>query len=144
MMLFQHAYLIVTGKSTVEAFSGRDQQERETQHLNILFGFWSHQKEKRLVRKKWKEEFGGTTVDDRWRMGTKMDMWRREMGPKWYGWICTLSYCFGSGCLYSKADEFTVPIGRPLGDGLHFPSNPRFGPSGEWLKKTDWPKGIEE
>lgn len=90
-MLFQHFYLITTGKSTVEAFAGRDQDELETQHLSIQFGFWSHYKEKKLVRKKWKDEFGGTAVDERWRQGSRMDMWQREMGDKWYGWICTFS-----------------------------------------------------
>lgn len=87
MMCIQHVYLIVTAKSTVEAYSGRDQQERETQHLNILYGFWSHHKEKRQVRQKWKDEFGGTSADERWRSGSKMEMWKREMGERWYEWI---------------------------------------------------------
>jgi hypothetical protein len=94
MMLIQHFYLIVTGKSTVEAFAGRDQVERETRHLNVVFGFWSHNKEKRLVKDQWEDEFGHTAVDDRWRAGTMMSLWRTEMGPKWYHWICTSSLPF--------------------------------------------------
>jgi len=38
----------------------------------------------------------------------------------------------------------TVPIGRPLGNGLIFPSNPHFGPNGEWLQKKDWPKDLQK
>jgi palmitoyltransferase len=86
-------YLILTGKSTVEAFSGRDQQDRESRHLNVLYGFWSNQKEKKLVRKKWQEEYGGTSVDERWRTGGAMGLWKREMGEKWYEWICEWYKC---------------------------------------------------
>lgn len=37
----------------------------------------------------------------------------------------------------------SVPVGRPLGDGVHFPSNPRFGSNGEWLRKEHWPRELQ-
>ncbi|ORY21741.1 DHHC palmitoyltransferase-domain-containing protein [Naematelia encephala] len=122
MMLFTHIHLILTGRSTVESFKGRDQHEQESAILQREFGLIGHYSDKRKVLARWKEEWGGSQVDARWRFGSKVAMWRQEMGLSWAGWI--------------------FPIGRPLGDGLHFDSNPRFGPNGEWLKRKDWPKGV--
>ncbi|KAJ7258063.1 DHHC palmitoyltransferase-domain-containing protein [Mycena haematopus] len=32
-----------------------------------------------------------------------------------------------------------VPIGAPLGDGLHYVPNPRFDASGRWRRRSEWP-----
>lgn len=88
MMFIQHFYLIITGKSTLEAYEASDQREREARQLNVLYGFWAHYKDKKQVHRRWKEEYGGTGAADRWRVGTRMDMWKREMGSRWYEWIC--------------------------------------------------------
>ncbi|KAK8847616.1 hypothetical protein IAR55_005475 [Kwoniella newhampshirensis] len=118
LMLSTHINLILTGKTTVESFKARDQQEQEDRILQKEYGYFWHNQEKRKVRRRWKEEWGGSPVDARWRHGSSRHMWEQEMGKGWLGWIC-----------------------RPLGDGLHFRSNPHFGPHGEWLMKKDWPRG---
>nr|XP_031860752.1 uncharacterized protein CI109_003796 [Kwoniella shandongensis]KAA5527824.1 hypothetical protein CI109_003796 [Kwoniella shandongensis] len=118
LMLSTHINLIITGKTTVESFKARDQQEQEDRVLQQEYGYLWHNQEKRKVRKRWKEEYGGTAVDARWRHGSSRDMWEQEMGTSPWGWI--------------------FPVGRPLGDGVHFKSNPHFGPHGEWLMKKDW------
>ncbi|RSH92394.1 hypothetical protein EHS25_008809 [Saitozyma podzolica] len=123
MMFGSHVYLVITGKTTVESFRGRDQHEREAEVLQQEFGILWHNFDKRRVRKRWKEEFGGVPVDGRWRFGTAGQMWKQDMGESWWGWI--------------------FPVGRPLGDGIHFQSNPHFGPNGEWLRKQDWPKDLQ-
>lgn len=121
-MLLTHVQLILSGRTTVESFAARDQREREDALLQTEYGYFWHNMEKRKVRKKWKEEWGGSPVDGRWRYGTRMDRWKEEMGIGPLGWI--------------------LPIGSPQGDGLYFKSNPKFGPHGEWLKKKDWPTEL--
>jgi hypothetical protein len=137
MMFGSHVYLVITGKTTVESFRGRDQHEREAEVLQQEFGILWHNFDKRRVRKRWKEEFGGVPVDGRWRFGTAGQMWKQDMGESWWGWICK-----SSGDL-PEASDGAVPVGRPLGDGIHFQSNPHFGPNGEWLRKQDWPKDLQ-
>lgn len=122
VMLLTHIQLILSGRTTVESFAARDQHERENALLQTEYGYFWHNMEKRKVRKKWKEEWGGSPVDGRWRYGTRMDRWKQEMGIAPLGWI--------------------LPIGSPQGDGLHFKSNPKFGQHGEWLKKKDWPTEL--
>lgn len=151
MMFIQHVYLILTGKSTLEAFATQDQSHREQRVLSRHFG-WLDNSGKRKVVKQWREEWGGSQVDERWKAGSAMDMWRREMGNKWYEWICMSFHpplalrergIESKGCRGSVKLICSVPVGRPLGDGMHFPQNPRFGPNGEWLKKKDWPEGVQ-
>nr|XP_018265236.1 uncharacterized protein I303_01596 [Kwoniella dejecticola CBS 10117]OBR87394.1 hypothetical protein I303_01596 [Kwoniella dejecticola CBS 10117] len=122
-MYLSHIHLIVTGRTTVESFASRDQHDAESRVLQQEYGYFFHNSERRKVQKKWKEEWGNTPVDARWIFGTKMEMWEQEMGKSRLGWI--------------------LPIGRPLGDGIHYESNRRFGPNGEWLKKKDWPKDLQ-
>lgn len=45
----------------------------------------------RRVRRQWEAEYGGVAVNDRWAFGRKRDMWRREMGTSWVGWLCESS-----------------------------------------------------
>ncbi|WWC68170.1 uncharacterized protein I206_102093 [Kwoniella pini CBS 10737] len=122
-MCLSHVHLIVTGRTTVESFASRDQHEAESRILQQEYGYFFHNNERRKVQKKWKEEWGNTPVDARWVFGTKLEMWEQEMGKSRLGWI--------------------LPIGKPLGDGIHYENNPRFGPNGEWLKKKDWPKDLQ-
>nr|ODO04468.1 vacuolar protein [Cryptococcus depauperatus CBS 7855] len=82
--------LTAVGRTTVESFATRDQRERESAVLQKEYGFFWHNLEKRKVRKKWEMEWGGSTVDGRYKFGSKMDMWRTEMGDSPLGWICEL------------------------------------------------------
>lgn len=86
-MLVTHVHLIIIGKTTVETFAGRDQTEMENSVLHREFGFMWRDHSKRQVRKRWKEEFGGVEVDERWQVGTWTDRWRTEMGDSRAGWI---------------------------------------------------------
>ncbi|WVW78199.1 hypothetical protein I302_100150 [Kwoniella bestiolae CBS 10118] len=122
-MFAGHVNLILTGRTTVESYARRDQHDAESRVLQQEYGYFFHNKERRKVQKKWQEEWGNTPVDARWVFGTKREMWEQEMGKSPLGWF--------------------FPIGRPLGDGIHYDSNPRFGSRGEWLKKKDWPKELQ-
>lgn len=88
-MVITHIDLILTGKTTLESFSARDQMEMENSVLHREFGYLLRDHEKRKVRKKWKEEFGGVEVDERWKVGSRKDRWMQEMGSNWLGWIGT-------------------------------------------------------
>ncbi|WVQ98282.1 hypothetical protein IAU59_005405 [Kwoniella sp. CBS 9459] len=118
-----HVHLILSAQTTVESFSARDQREAEDRVLHEEFGYFFHNFERRKVRRRWKDEWGGSSISDRWVSGSKKQLWEQEMGRSPIGWI--------------------LPFGRPLGDGMHYESNPRFGPHGEWLKKKDWPKDLQ-
>ncbi|CAK9785590.1 unnamed protein product [Cutaneotrichosporon oleaginosum] len=121
MMFPTHVYLVLVGRSTIESFQTGDQQRAEEAALKLEFNNpMCPTKDVRAVRKQWKEEFGGVAVNDRWKVGRARDRWRREMGNSPLGWI--------------------LPIGRPLGDGIHYEQNPRFGPNGEWLPMRQWPQ----
>ncbi|KAL7419145.1 hypothetical protein Q5752_005981 [Cryptotrichosporon argae] len=119
-MLPEHVYLVLSSKTTLESFRGRDQAEAETALLSHEYG-WQHLRERKAVRRRWTEEWGGTKVDQRWKWGSSAQMWRQEMGDWWLGWL--------------------LPLGRPKGDGLNYRQNARFGPNGEWLRKSDWSQG---
>ena len=88
-MFAQHLYLIMTGRSTVESFAGQDQGQHEARYLQTQLGFWKGSVDAKKARRKWKEEWGGSEVDERWRVGGAMALWKQEMGEKWYEWICT-------------------------------------------------------
>lgn len=94
MMYATHVYLIITGKSTVESFSGQDQSQHESRYLQTQLGFWTGSRDAKKAKRKWKEEWGGSNVDERWRVGGALNLWKREMGVKWYEWICKLK----TGC----------------------------------------------
>ncbi|WVF69566.1 hypothetical protein IAT40_004344 [Kwoniella sp. CBS 6097] len=118
-----HLHLILSAQTTVESFIARDQREAEDRVLQEEYGYFFHNFERRKARRRWKKEWGGSSIGDRWKTGTRRERWEQEMGTNPLGWF--------------------FPIGRPLGDGVHYESNPRFGPHGEWLMKKDWPKDLQ-
>jgi len=36
-----------------------------------------------------------------------------------------------------------VPIGRPLDDGVNYPTNPRFDGAGRWRRRKEWPSDLQ-
>lgn len=82
-----HVNLILTAKSTVESYAGRDQTEMENSVLHREFGFIWNDHNKRKVKRRWKEEYGGVNVDDRWKVGTHHERWTTEMGEYPLGWF---------------------------------------------------------
>ena len=87
-MLLTHIHLVVTGRSTVESFKGTAQEEQEAAVLQMEYGHLWHNQEKRKVKRKWKEEWGGVPVDARWRWGSASELWKEKMGEGWIGWFC--------------------------------------------------------
>jgi palmitoyltransferase len=83
-----HVSLILTGMTTLESYAGREQMEMETSVLHREFGYVFNDHKKRQVKRRWKEEFGGVDVDQRWAVGSWMDRWKAEMGSSWLGWFC--------------------------------------------------------
>lgn len=90
-MLPTHIVLILTGKSTVESFASDTQKRAEQAVLDREFKGMCSFMDKRTVRKRWEDEYGGVAINDRWAFGRKRDLWKQEMGPSWLGWICTFS-----------------------------------------------------
>lgn len=86
-MFPSHVNLILTAKSTVESYAGRDQVEMENTVLHREFGFIWNDHNKRKVIRRWKEEYGGVNVDDRWKVGTYHERWTMEMGDSPLGWF---------------------------------------------------------
>jgi palmitoyltransferase len=87
-MLLTHVYLIMTGRTTVESFKGRDQDEQEALVLQLEYGHLWHNQQKRKVKRRWEEEWGGVPVDARWRWGSAGQLWMEEMGKTRLGWLC--------------------------------------------------------
>lgn len=88
MMLPTHIFLILKGRSTVESFQSSSQLKAEQSTLENEFQSKCLTAEMRRVRRQWEVEYGGVAVNDRWAFGRKRDMWKREMGPSWLGWLC--------------------------------------------------------
>ena len=114
MMFTSHLHLIINGKSTVESFGGREQQENEAAVLQKEYGYLWHNQEKRAVKKRWKEEWGGLNPDERWRWGSKTQMWEQEMGKSWVGWICEPSVNRACG---RSADRAQCPLANHWATG---------------------------
>lgn len=116
-MLTTHVHLILTGRSTVESFKGRDQMEQEDRILQLEYGYLWHNKEKRKVKRRWKEEWGGTSVDERWKWGTPGELWKEEMGAGWAGWICEFlaaSRTNESSCWQAARRWSALPVQSPF------------------------------
>jgi len=87
LMFVSHVHLILTGRSTVESFRGRDQYEREATVLQREYGYFWHNQDKKKVKRRWREDWGDSPVDARWKWGTARQMWEQEMGSNRLGWI---------------------------------------------------------
>lgn len=102
MMYGSHVHLFLTGRTTIESFGGRDQVEEEDRILQLEYGILWHNQEKRRVKRRWKAEYGGVSVDERWRSGTKRELWQIRMGRSWIEWLCE-NLC--DGCWQSEAAD---------------------------------------
>jgi palmitoyltransferase len=59
----------------------------ENSVLHREFGYVFNDHKKRKVKRRWKDEFGGVEVDQRWAVGSWMERWKMEMGSKPIGWF---------------------------------------------------------
>lgn len=98
---------------------------------------------RRSTRKLWDEEWGAISTDGNlWSLGSYRRNWEAVMGHKFYEWFCKW---FSKGGL-AFIDSFTffiaVPIGHSDGDGVTYPTNPRFDKQGRWRPRREWPAEL--
>ncbi|KAF8512824.1 DHHC palmitoyltransferase-domain-containing protein [Gautieria morchelliformis] len=78
---------------------------------------------RRRILKQWDAEWGRIDKEGNlWWLGSRRANWETTMGTSKLGWI--------------------LPIGRSLGDGLTYPTNPRFDHEGRWRRRPEWPDGL--
>jgi hypothetical protein len=87
-MFGSHVHLILNGMSTVDSYRARDQAEREAAVLQREYGYLWRNREKRNLKRHWKEAWGGSELAERWKWGNARQMWEQEMGRHLIGWIC--------------------------------------------------------
>lgn len=68
------------------------------------------------------------------------------MGHKVHEWLCEwfLSSLRSGGTLIRafRDTAIPVPIGRSDGDGVTYPTNPRFDREGRWRPRKEWPPEL--
>ncbi|KAF8900441.1 DHHC palmitoyltransferase-domain-containing protein, partial [Gymnopilus junonius] len=122
MLAISHTHLILNGQTTVESMQIRNIREREDHTLARGFKWWEVGAKRRKQRE-WDQEWGRIGKEGYiWWMGNKYEQWVDVMGKNWLGWI--------------------LPIGRPGGDGLDYPVNPRFDSLGRWRRRSEWPEEL--
>ncbi|KAF5329456.1 hypothetical protein D9619_009102 [Psilocybe cf. subviscida] len=122
MLLASHIGLILTAQTTVESMKIRSMKEREDHVLANVYNLWEVRAKKRK-RAEWDREWGALRTEGNiWWRGNAHEEWTDVMGKSWLGWI--------------------LPFGRPLGDGLSYPVNPRFDADGRWRRRAEWPETL--
>lgn len=123
-LLISHVWLVCNGQSTVENLEVKGLKER------VKYGTFAVNQDKGCLAipdKKalhaFEKEWGSPDREGYiWWMGSRRKAWEDIMGDNWVGWF--------------------LPVGRPLGDGLSYPVNPRFDAQGRWRRKSDWPEEL--
>ncbi|KAH8077098.1 zf-DHHC-domain-containing protein [Cristinia sonorae] len=117
-----HLRLILLNWTTVESLNAERMKERESKVLSRLHA-WYQFGAKRRTRKDWDAEWGRIGFEGNlWWLGSARKNWEAVMGDRWYQWI--------------------LPIGRTPGDGLTYPTNPRFDEEGRWRRRSEWPAEL--
>jgi len=118
-----HTVLIMYNSTTVEHLSVSRMQERERALLSSSFAFYQIRK-KREKRQEWDEEWGRIGMEGNlWWMGSARANWEAMMGRSAWYWL--------------------LPIGKSVGDGLSYPTNPRFSEDGRWRRRSEWPAELQ-
>jgi len=121
-LLATHIRLIVMNWTTVESMNMSRMQEREKVVLARLHS-WYQTRAKRATRKQWDDEWGRIGSEGNlWWLGSARKNWEAVMGDKVYQWF--------------------LPLGRTAGDGLTYPTNPRFDEEGRWRRRSEWPAEL--
>lgn len=122
-LLVPHVRLIILNQTTVEYMYHQSMEERESHNLSKLFAFYQF-REKRELRRQWDAEWGKIgTEGNLWWLGSARKNWEYTMGSSVLQWI--------------------LPIPGTQGDGLTYPTNPRFDAEGRWQPRKDWPKELQ-
>jgi len=122
LILASQFHLIMLNQTTVESLSYRSMRDREQALLSQMHK-WYHLRAKRRTRKQWDEEWGRIGIEGNlWWLGSPKANWEAVMGKNVWWWI--------------------LPVGRPLDDGLNYPTNPRFDGAGRWRRRKEWPSDL--
>ncbi|KAJ7645337.1 DHHC palmitoyltransferase-domain-containing protein [Mycena rosella] len=115
-----HTRMILLSQTTVESLGVQRMKEREGAALAAAGVGCLDVRTKRAARVANDAEWGAPdTEGNLWWPGGARAGWEDVMGRSVLGWI--------------------FPIGRPLGDGLHYRPNPRFDTDGRWRRRAEWP-----
>ncbi|KZO98845.1 zf-DHHC-domain-containing protein [Calocera viscosa TUFC12733] len=123
MLLSSHVWLLTINATTVEHMWMQQLQQRDTAALSTRFSIWNPVAKGRQ-RAQWNDEWGSLYSEGNiWWLGSRRVNWEATMGKSPLGWF--------------------LPIGRSQSDGLSYPVNPRFSPSGRWRRRSDWPAELQ-
>ncbi|KAF5326794.1 hypothetical protein D9619_004046 [Psilocybe cf. subviscida] len=114
-----HSGLIIMGQTVPERLKIDALEKR----IDIALAQPYPSRPTRMRRGEWDREWGAPgTEGNIWWRGSVYQEWTDVMGKSWLGWI--------------------LPIGRPMGDGLSYPVNPRFDDDGRWRRRSEWPEAL--
>ncbi|KAL5525073.1 hypothetical protein ACEPAF_8942 [Sanghuangporus sanghuang] len=123
VLLGAHIRMIVFNETSVESLGVSHMRERESEILTRIVSCWNCPK-RRAKRKEWDWEWGELhTEGNIWWLGNAKANWEYRMGKSWIGWI--------------------LPVGKSEGDGLTYPTNPRFDRDGRWRRRHEWPPELQ-
>ncbi|KAH7911131.1 DHHC palmitoyltransferase-domain-containing protein [Hygrophoropsis aurantiaca] len=121
-MIFTQTYELMVNQTTVESLGFRAMKEREKATLSQMHALWQ-MGAKRQTKRRWDNEWGKIgTEGNLWWLGSARANWESVMGRNVWWWF--------------------LPIGHRLGDGLTYPTNPRFDSEGRWRRRREWPSDL--
>ncbi|THH03993.1 hypothetical protein EW145_g5843 [Phellinidium pouzarii] len=122
LVLMAQIRLIILNQSSVESMITSTMKEREGATLKRMVPICSFRK-KREIMKQWDVEWGAIyTEGNLWWLGSAKANWEHRMGKNRWAWF--------------------LPVGHSEGDGLTFPTNPRFDKEGRWRRRNEWPPEL--
>ncbi|KAH7924201.1 zf-DHHC-domain-containing protein [Leucogyrophana mollusca] len=122
LMTLSQTYSLMLNQTTVESLGFRAMKDREKATLMHMHSWWEIGA-KRRTRKRWDNEWGKIgTEGNLWWLGSARANWEAVMGRNVWCWF--------------------LPIGRRQGDGLTYPTNPRFDAEGRWRRRREWPSDL--
>lgn len=127
MMLAAHVFMTLSNVTSIESLRIQDMRVDEKEILAELVPTCSTMnvfKKRRQIMKEWDREWGRPRSEmNIWWLGSKKANWEQRMGKSKLGWI--------------------LPIGTSLGDGLTYPTNPRFDKDGRFRRRSEWPVELQ-
>ncbi|KAJ7750903.1 DHHC palmitoyltransferase-domain-containing protein [Mycena metata] len=118
-----HTRMVLLSQTTVENLGVQRMREHERAGLEAAGVACWDVGAKRRALEAYDEEWGSPNTEGNvWWAGSARAGWEDVMGKNVVGWV--------------------LPIGAPLGDGLHYQPNPRFDADGRWRRRSEWPAGL--
>jgi palmitoyltransferase len=122
-MAVSHWVLILQGQSTIESMAIADMKHWESTKLNSAHGMLGL-RAKRETKAAWDREWGPLdTEGNLWYRDSRKQNWTAVMGTRVLAWL------------------IPPPKYRP-DDGLSYLPNPRRGPDGKWIRRSEWPEEL--